>query len=223
LGKSTLFDLIGPVMVGPSSSHTAGAVRLGAMALKILGTEPIEVEITLHGSFAETGKGHGTNFALVAGLLGLRTDDERIPQALQLAEEKGIKIRFKTGNLGEVHPNTVKFRLTGRDEKVVEVIGSSIGGGRIVVSRINEFQVEVMGDYNTLIIIQRDLPGVVAQITSLLAIAQINIAQMRVSREKKGSHALTIVEMDQAIEPETLVLMLKLPAVYQAMAIEPLE
>jgi L-serine dehydratase len=223
LGKSTVFDLIGPVMVGPSSSHTAGAVRLGAMALKILGTEPIEVEITLHGSFAETGKGHGTNFALVAGLLGLRTDDERIPQALQLAEEKGIKIRFKTGNLGEVHPNTVKFRLTGRDEKVVEVIGSSIGGGRIVVSRINEFQVEVMGDYNTLIIIQRDLPGVVAQITSLLAIAQINIAQMRVSREKKGSHALTIVEMDQAIEPETLVLMLKLPAVYQAMAIEPLE
>ena len=223
MGKSTVFDLIGPVMVGPSSSHTAGAVRLGAMALKILGTEPIEVEITLHGSFAETGKGHGTNFALVAGLLGLRTDDERIPQALQLAEEKGIKIRFMTGNLGEVHPNTVKFRLTGRDEKVVEVIGSSIGGGRIVVSRINEFQVEVMGDYNTLIIIQQDLPGVVAQVTSLLAIAQINIAQMRVSREKKGSHALTIVETDQAIEPETLVLMLKLPAVYQAMAIEPLE
>lgn len=153
----------------------------------------------------------------------MRTDDERIPQALQLAEQKGSKIRFKTGNLREVHPNTVKFRLTGRDEKVVEVVGSSIGGGRIVVSRINEFQVEVMGDYNTLIIIQQDLPGVVAQVTSLLAIAQINIAQMRVSREKKGSHALTIVEMDQAIEPEILVLMLKLPAVYQAMAVEPLE
>lgn len=223
MGKSTVFDLIGPVMVGPSSSHTAGAVRLGAMALKILGTEPIEVEITLHGSFAETGKGHGTNFALVAGLLGMRTDDERIPQAIQLAEEKGIKIYFKTENLGEVHPNTVKFRLTGRDGKVVEVIGSSIGGGRIVVNQINDFQVEVMGDYNTLVILHQDLPGVVAQVTSLLATAQINIAQMRVSREKKGSHALTIVETDQAIEPAALALMLKLPAVYQAMAIEPLE
>ncbi|TGE31077.1 L-serine ammonia-lyase, iron-sulfur-dependent subunit beta [Desulfosporosinus sp. Sb-LF] len=222
MGKSTVFDLIGPVMVGPSSSHTAGAVRLGAMALKILGTEPIEVEITLHGSFAETGKGHGTNFALVAGLLGMRTDDERIPQAIQLAEEKGINIYFKTENLGEVHPNTVKFRLTGRDGKVVEVIGSSIGGGRIVVNRINEFQVEVMGDYNTLVILHQDLPGVVGQVTSLLATAQINIAQMRVSREKKGSQALTIVETDQAIEPAALALMFKLPAVYQAMAIDPL-
>lgn len=223
MGKSTVFDLIGPVMVGPSSSHTAGAVRLGAMALKVLGTEPIEAEIILHGSFAETGKGHGTNFALVAGLLGMHTDDERIPKALYLAEEKGIKILFKTGDLGDVHPNTVKFRLTGGDKKVAEVMGSSIGGGRIVVSRINDFQVEVMGDYHTLIIIQKDLPGVVAHITSLLATAQINIAQMRVSREKKGSQALTIVETDQVIESAVLVLIHKLPAVYQAIVIEPLD
>lgn len=223
MGKSTVFDLIGPVMVGPSSSHTAGAVRLGAMALKILGTEPIEAEITLHGSFAETGKGHGTNLALVAGILGMRTDDERIPKAALLAEEKGLKIHFKSENLGEVHPNTVKFRLTGQDGRVVEVIGSSIGGGRIVINKINEFQVEVMGDYYTLVLLHQDLPGVVSQVTSLLATAQINIAQMRVSREKKGALALTIVEADQAIEPAALALMLKLPAVKQAMAIEPLE
>lgn len=223
MGKSTVFDLIGPVMVGPSSSHTAGAVRLGAMALKILGEEPMKAEITLHGSFAETGKGHGTNLALVAGILGMHTDDERIPKAFRIAEEKGIKICFKTDNLGDVHPNTARFRLTGRQGNVVEVIGSSIGGGRIVVTRINEFQVEVMGDFYTLILLHQDLPGVVSQVTSILATAQINIAQMHVSREKKGARALTIVEADQAIEPAALTLMTRLPAVHQAMAIEPLE
>lgn len=223
MGKSTVFDLIGPIMVGPSSSHTAGAVRLGAMALKILGNEPIAAEISLHGSFAETGKGHGTNLALAAGILGMYTDDERIPQALKIAEEKGVKIHFKTENLGEVHPNTAKLCLTGKEGNVVEVVGSSIGGGRIVITRINEFQVEFMGDYYTLVLLHQDLPGVVAQVTSLLATAQINIAQMHVSREKKGAQALTIVEADQAIEPEALALMKKLPAVRQAMAIEPLE
>lgn len=223
MGKSTVFDLIGPVMVGPSSSHTAGAVRLGAMALKILGTEPKTAEITLHGSFAETGKGHGTNLALVAGILGMHTDDERIPKAEQIADRKGIKINFKTENLGDVHPNTVKFKLTGQDGRAVEVMGSSIGGGRIKIKEINEFQVEVMGDYHTLVILQQDLPGVVAQVTSLMANAQINIAQMRVSREKKGAQALTIVETDQAVQQTTLVLMRELPAVYQVMAIEPLE
>lgn len=223
MGKSTVFDLIGPVMVGPSSSHTAGAVRLGSMARKILGTEPKAAEITLHGSFAETGKGHGTNLALIAGILGMHTDDERIPQAEQLALQKGLKIHFKTENLGEVHPNTVKFQLIGQDGCIAEVMGSSIGGGRIKIHEINEFQVEVMGDYHTLVIQQQDLPGVVAQITSLLANARINIAQMRVSREKKGAQALTIVETDQGIHPETLDLMRKLPAVYHVMAIEPLE
>lgn len=223
MGKSTVFDLIGPVMVGPSSSHTAGAVRLGAMALKILGTEPKAAEITLHGSFAETGKGHGTNLALIAGILGMHTDDERIPKAEQLAAQKGIKINFYTENLGDVHPNTVKFQLTGQDGRVVEVMGSSIGGGRIQIKEINEFQVEVMGDYHTLVILNHDLPGVIAQVTSLMAKAQINIAQMRVSREKKGAQALTIVETDQPIQQTTLVLMRELPAVYQVMAIEPLE
>lgn len=223
MGKSTVFDLIGPVMVGPSSSHTAGAVRLGAMARNILGSEPSAAEITLHGSFAETGKGHGTNLALIAGILGMRPDDERIPEAAHLAEEKGLAIHFRTENLGEVHPNTVQFRLTGQDGNKIEVVGSSIGGGRIMITRIHAFPVEFMGDYHTLVLLHQDLPGVVSQVTSLLATAQINIAQMRVSREKKGAQALAIVETDQAIEPAALVLMRKLPAVHQAMAIKPLE
>lgn len=210
-------------MVGPSSSHTAGAVRLGAMARKILGSEPIEAEIILHGSFAETGKGHGTNLALVAGLLGMHTDDERIPRAQEIAKERGLSFHFTTGNLGDVHPNTVKMNLVSQEGETVEVTGSSIGGGRIQIQGINEFQVEVMGDYHTLVVLQNDLPGVVAQVTSLIASTQINIAQMRVSREKKGARALMIIETDQAVDPAALVLMRKLPAVNQAMAIEPLE
>lgn len=223
MGRSTVFDLIGPIMVGPSSSHTAGAVRLGAMGRKILGGMPVEAEIILHGSFAETGKGHGTNLALVAGLLGMHTDDERIPQAFEIAQEEGLSFHFKSGNLGDVHPNTVKMNLVSQEGHTVEVMGSSIGGGRILIQGINEFQVEVMGDYHTLVVLQNDLPGVVAQVTSLIASTQINIAQMRVSREKKGAHALMIIETDQAIDPAALALMKKLPAVNQAMAIEPLE
>jgi L-serine dehydratase len=153
----------------------------------------------------------------------MHTDDERIPQAFEIADERGVAVHFATANLGEVHPNTVKITLTGRDGKNVEVTGSSIGGGRIEIIRINEFQVEVMGDYHTLVVLQHDLPGVVSQVTSLIASAQINIAQMRVSREKKGARALMIIETDQTIEPAALALMRKLPTVYQAMAIEPLE
>lgn len=223
MGKSTVFDLIGPIMVGPSSSHTAGAVRLGAMALKILGVRPVSAAITLHGSFAETGKGHGTNLALVAGILGMHTDDERIPNALDIAQEKEISIYFKSESLGDVHPNTVKIQLTSQEGKSVSVTGSSIGGGRIQVIKINEFQVELMGDYHTLVVLQHDFPGVVAQVTNLIASTQINIAQMRVSREKKGALALMIIETDQAIEPAALILIQKLPSVHQAMAIEPLE
>ncbi|MGI1659156.1 MAG: L-serine ammonia-lyase, iron-sulfur-dependent subunit beta [Desulfitobacterium sp.] len=223
MGRSTVFDLIGPVMVGPSSSHTAGAVRLGAMARKICGVQPLEAVLALHGSFAETGKGHGTNLALIAGLLGMRTDDERIPQAQDIADAQGLSIHFKSEDLGDVHPNTVKISLKDGEGREVVVIGSSIGGGRIKIQGINEFRVEIMGDYHTLVVLQNDLPGVVAQVTSLIASTQINIAQMRVSREKKGAHALMVIETDQAIDPAALALIKKLPAVNEAMAIEPLE
>lgn len=222
MSKSNVFDLLGPIMVGPSSSHTAGAVRLGAMARKILGEEPLEGIITLHGSFAQTGKGHGTNLALIAGLLGMATDDERIPEAPELARERGLKVRFEKADLGDVHPNTVKFELSGR-EGTVQVVGSSIGGGTILIRQINDFPVEIHGDYPTLVILHLDLPGVVAQVTLLLATAQINIARMRVSREKKGAEALMVLETDQKIDEAVLGLTRRLPSIKQAMAIEPLE
>lgn len=222
MGRSNVFDLLGPIMVGPSSSHTAGAVRLGAMARKILGEEPVEGKLLLHGSFATTGKGHGTNLALAAGLLGMFPDDERIPEALRLAEERGLNICFETGDLGEVHPNTVKFDLLGVNGRQVQVVGSSIGGGTIVIRQINDFEVEIRGDYPTLVILHQDLPGVVAQVTLLLATAQINIARMLVSREKKGAQALMVLETDQSIDNAVLELLRKLPRIYQALAIEPL-
>ncbi|MDR3599180.1 MAG: L-serine ammonia-lyase, iron-sulfur-dependent subunit beta [Desulfosporosinus sp.] len=223
MGKSNIFDLLGPIMVGPSSSHTAGAVRLGVMARKILGEEPVGGTITLHGSFATTGKGHGTNLALVAGLLGMAPDDERISEAATIAKERGLNVIFTTADLGDVHPNSVKFDLLGRNGCHVQVLGSSIGGGSIVIREINDFQVEIRGGYPTLVILQQDLSGVVAQVTLLLATAQINIARMLVSREKKGAQALMVLETDQKIDEALLDLLRKLPRIYQAMAIEPLE
>ena len=222
MGKSNVFDLLGPIMVGPSSSHTAGAVRLGRMARKILGDEPLEGTIFLHGSFAKTGKGHGTDLALLAGLLGMSPDDERIPDASEHAKEQGLSIKYEIDDLGEVHPNTVKFDLLGKSGGRVQVVGSSIGGGTIVINKINDFQVEIRGDYPTLVILHQDLPGLVAQVTLLLATAQINIASMRVSREKRGAQALMILETDQTIDDAVLDLMRKLPRIEQAMAIEPL-
>ncbi|OLN33343.1 L-serine ammonia-lyase, iron-sulfur-dependent subunit beta [Desulfosporosinus metallidurans] len=222
MGKSNVFDLLGPIMVGPSSSHTAGAVRLGGMARKILGEEPVQGKILLHGSFATTGKGHGTNLALVAGLIGMATDDERIPEALKIAEERGLNVCFETADLGDVHPNTVKFDLLGEHGSHVRVIGSSVGGGTIVIRQINDFQVEIRGDYPTLVILHQDLPGVVAQVTLLLSTVQINIARMLVSRKKKGAEALMVLETDQTIDNAVLDLLRKLPRIYQALAIEPL-
>ncbi len=223
MSRSNVFDLLGPIMVGPSSSHTAGAVRLGAMARKILGEEPIEATISLHGSFAKTGKGHGTNLALIAGLLGMAPDDERIPEAITIAEERGLTFSYKTADLGDVHPNTVMFELLGKTGGQVRVVGSSIGGGTIIIREINDFQVEIRGDYPTLVILHQDLPGLVAQVALLLATAQTNIARMLVSREKRGAHALMVLETDEKIDEAVLVLLRRLPKIYQALAIEPLE
>ncbi len=216
------FDIIGPVMIGPSSSHTAGAVRLGLMARTILNQEPMEAIIHLHGSFAETYRGHGTNLALVAGLLGMGTDDERIPRALDLARERNMQVEFVTADLGDVHPNSAMLELKGREGLSVRVMGSSVGGGRILVTRIDDFPVELGGDYHTLIVVHQDQPGVVAQMTTLLAAAQVNIAQMRLSRQKKGAEALTILETDQPVEGAALDLIGRLRAVSRALAVKPM-
>jgi len=223
LGRSNVFDLLGPIMVGPSSSHTAGAVRLGLMARKILNGNLRHAKMILHGSFAKTGKGHGTPLALTAGLLGMKPDDERIREAINLAKEQGIDVEFIEGDLGEVHANTVKFELEDDSGHQVVIVGSSVGGGRIIVRQVNAFEVEIMGDYPTLIVLQRDLPGVVAHVAKVLAEAGINIAQMKVAREKKGAFALMVLETDEPLAQTILTQLLELSAIQDVMILDPLE
>jgi L-serine dehydratase len=218
----SVFDMLGPIMVGPSSSHTAGAVRLGLMAKKILGTELKEAKIFLHGSFAETGKGHGTQLALIAGLLGMQPDDEKIRFAPKIAQEAGVSVIFDSVNLGEVHPNSVRFILTGIEGEKTQITGCSIGGGRIVITEVNEFRVEIMAEYPTLLLMYADSPGMVADITKVLALAGINIAQMRVSREGKGKRALAIIETDEKIEQKVIKEIGELSKIERVMFIEPL-
>lgn len=220
--KAGVFDMLGPIMVGPSSSHTAGAVRLGLMAGKILGNNVSEARILLHGSFAETGKGHGTNLALIAGLMGMQPDDERIRMAPKLAEESGLTVTFENTNLGEVHPNSVQFHLKGIGGERARITGCSIGGGRILITGVNEFSVEFMGEYPTLVLQYADSPGMIAEITKILAGARINIAQMRVSREGKGRRALAVIETDERIKSEVLGEIRKLAKIDRVMFIEPL-
>ncbi|HHV65240.1 MAG TPA: L-serine ammonia-lyase, iron-sulfur-dependent, subunit beta [Peptococcaceae bacterium] len=220
--KASVFDMLGPIMVGPSSSHTAGAVRLGLMARKVLGGKPQEARILLHGSFAETGKGHGTHLALTAGLLGMQPDDERIRFAPKLAEEAGMNIIFENVNLGEVHPNSVKFYLTGNNKEKAVIRGASIGGGRIVITEVDEFTVEFTGEYPTLILLYADSPGMIAEITKILAQAGINIAQMRVAREGKGKRALAIIETDELLISEVIEKIKQLSKIERVMFIEPL-
>lgn len=197
-----IFDIIGPVMIGPSSSHTAGACRLGLLARGILGQRPAKAAIILHGSFAHTYKGHGTDRALIAGLMGWQPDDARIPDALRIAAEEGMDFSFTPGDLGSMaHPNSVLFRLTDEKGNTCEVVGASIGGGQIMVTNVDGFPVELTGVLPALFVPHRDEPGVIALVSTILATKQINIASMRVFREGKGETASMIIECDQAVSP----------------------
>lgn len=199
-----LLDIIGPIMVGPSSSHTAGAVRIGQMTRKLLNDRPVKGEILLHGSFATTGKGHGTDKALVAGILGFSTDDMRIPNSFSLAEENGFSFQFVTVNLRDAHPNTVIIRLEGESGRKIEVQSSSVGGGSIMVNKIDGIEVNFSGQYPTLIVHNQDKVGSVAKVTSVLAEKNINLATMQLYREKRASYAVMVIETDQEI-PEDII------------------
>lgn len=218
-----VFDIVGPVMIGPSSSHTAGAARLGRMARTILGEVPVEAIMELHGSFAQTYKGHGTDKALVAGLLGYATDDERIRNALHIASEEGLQVTFITANLGEVHPNTVAMLLTGSSGRKVRVVGASVGGGNILITEIDGYPVELTGDYHTMITIHQDKPGIIALVTHALSQEGVNIAFMRVSRQERGARALMIIEADQGISEEALRLVSGIGAVKVALLVPPIQ
>ena len=195
-----LFDILGPVMVGPSSSHTAGAVRIGRMARRLLGeSTPVIAKITLSGSFAATGRGHGTDRAIIAGLLGMHTDDERIPDSFSLAQEAGMGYVFSSANLSGEHPNTAKIELTGKSGKTLSVIASSLGGGRIMVVEMNGLRVSFSGDLPTLIIQNRDQPGYVRDVSDVLAKNSVNIATLNLYRDYPGVSAVMIIETDKAV------------------------
>ena len=194
-----LFDVLGPVMIGPSSSHTAGAAKIGYTAQKLLGDLPVEADIGLYGSFATTGKGHGTDRALVAGLLGLRPDDPRLPDSFALAQQQGMKFRIHPVELRSGHPNTAVLTLKSRTGRVLSMKAASVGGGRIRVTEIDGVPADFGGDSNTLIIHNEDTPGCIAEVTASLAMRRINIASMQVFRAGTGSYAVMVLECDSHI------------------------
>mgnify|MGYP004725561855 FL=1 len=208
-----IFDMMGPVMVGPSSSHTAGAARIGNMGRTLLGEEVARADIGLHGSFAETGFGHGTDRALLAGLLGMKPDDLRIPNAYEEANRAGMAYSFRTVELRDAHPNTALLELTGKSGKKLTLQASSIGGGAIVVNKIDGIDVNFTGDFNTLIVRNQDESGSVAAITSILSQVHINVANMSVNRPRRGGDALMVIETDQHIKPRQVEFLSELPGI----------
>lgn len=208
-----IFDMMGPVMVGPSSSHTAGAARIGNMGRTLLGEEVARADIGLHGSFAETGFGHGTDRALLAGLLGMKPDDLRIPNAYEEANRAGMVYSFRTVELRDAHPNTALLELTGKSGKQLTLQASSIGGGAIVVNKIDGIDVNFTGDFNTLIVRNQDESGSVAAITSILSQVHINVANMSVNRHRRGGDALMVIETDQHIKPRQVEFLSELPGI----------
>jgi len=193
-------------MIGPSSSHTAGAVRLGSLARAVFGHEIASARIGLHGSFASTGSGHGTDLALVAGLLGMTPDDARIRDSLVLAKESGLDVTFEVVDLGEAHPNTACLTLSASDGSTMKVRGSSLGGGDVLVTRIDDYDVEITGDLPVLAVAHIDRPGKIAAVSSVLAEAGVNIASMTVSRERRGASALMLIETDVEVDAATVTL-----------------
>lgn len=208
-----LFDIVGPVMVGPSSSHTAGAVKIGYVCRKLM-AEPIAgAEILLHGSFLATGKGHGTDCALVAGLLGMKPNDIRIPDSLGLAKEMGVEISFGSTDIKDAHPNAALLKMTGKNGKYLEVVGESLGGSLINIKSIDGLAANFSGDYPTLIVHNIDQPGHIAEVTSMLSHKSVNIATLQLDRNCKGGEAVMIIECDQEVPKESLKWLEKLEGV----------
>ena len=199
-----IFDVLGPIMIGPSSSHTAGAARLGKIARTIVNKPIKDVTFLLHGSFKETYKGHGTDRALVAGILGMMPDDERLRDALLIAEKEGLEVHFLPADLGQVHPNTVKILMTDCDDINWEVLGSSIGGGLVEIYEINGNKVKITGEYPTIITWHDDIPGTVSKVSTLFYDNDINIAHMTLVRSQKGKDATMTFEVDNNVSEELI-------------------
>lgn len=191
-----LFDIIGPVMIGPSSSHTAGAARIGLVTRRLLSAMPVQADIAFHGSFAKTYAGHGTDRAVAGGLMGFDVDDARLRDSLTLAREAGLVLRFSTVTLKNAHPNTIVIDAKAADGRRIVVTAASTGGGSIRVQSMNGLEVGFTGVQNTIIIQHRDAPGVIASVSGLIAARKMNIATMRVFRRRQGAEAVMVLEVD---------------------------
>lgn len=211
----SLLDVIGPVMVGPSSSHTAGACRLALLARHSLIAAPRTAELTLHGSFAKTARGHGTELALIGGLLGMFPDDARIPHAREHAAAAGLEVSFRAADLGDVHPNTVRIALAS-DEESVALTGSSLGGGAVRVFDFDGFEIRFTGSYHTLLVLHRDTPGVIARVARVIADDDGNIATLYSARRRKGGEAMMSIEIDKRLSQYVLDYLAHLPYVLRS-------
>lgn len=216
-----VFDIIGPVMIGPSSSHTAGAVRIGKIAGALLGSAPVSAHILLHGSFAKTYKGHGTDKALVAGIMGMTPSDTRIRQSLELAKEQGLTVIFEKTELEGAHPNTAVITLKDAQGRSVTLRGASVGGGNIVISEINGIKVDITGQQTTLLILHHDVPGVIARVTNYIADQGVNIGNFKLSRTQRGETALMTIEVDGEFSQESNKGIEKTPDVMQSIILQP--
>ncbi|MFB1049611.1 L-serine ammonia-lyase, iron-sulfur-dependent subunit beta [Paraliobacillus sp. JSM ZJ581] len=196
----SVFDIIGPVMVGPSSSHTAGAARIGRAARNLFGKQPTYAEIIFYGSFAKTYQGHGTDVAVVGGILDFDTANENIRHAINIAKEKGIKVSFFEEDAAVDHPNTVRIKM-GNGLESMELVGVSIGGGKVEITELNGFDLHLSGNHPSILIMHNDRFGAIASVTQILAKHEINIGRMEVSRKDIGKEALMVIELDQNIDP----------------------
>ena len=208
-----LFDVIGPVMIGPSSSHTAGAARIGRVVRKLLGAQPVTADIGFHGSFAKTYEGHGTDRADAGGLMDFDVDDPRLRNSLALAREAGLVLRFSSVNLRNVHPNTIVIDARAADGHSISIQAASVGGGSIRIQSMNGLEVGFSGTENTIVIQHRDAPGVIARVSSLIAEDGLNIGTMRVFRKKAGAEAVMVLEVDSRPDEDMLAKLRGLPGI----------
>lgn len=199
----SVFDIIGPIMIGPSSSHTAGAARIGRVARSLFGREPKWANISFYGSFAKTYKGHGTDVAIIGGILDFDTHDERIIEAITIAEEHGIKLRFIEEEAVPEHPNTARVMI-GDERGELELVGISIGGGKIEITELNGFELKLSGNHPAILVVHNDRFGAIAAVSNILTKYEINIGHMEVSRKEKGKLALMTIEVDQNIDEQIL-------------------
>lgn len=208
-----LFDIMGPIMIGPSSSHTAGAARIGYVARRLLGQRPQKARLLLHGSFAATGVGHGTDRALIAGILGLAPDDTRLPLAYQLATEQNLELEKGIVHLRDAHPNSVRLELTGDMGGKLILEAASLGGGRIRITHLDGLPVSFQAEYPTLVVQQLDQPGQLAKMVVLLAEEGINVANLHMTRGTRGGNAIVVAECDEELPQAKMALIRALPGV----------